>query len=77
MLVGWLPLIHGDEGEVEFVFALEHDFLVRDLQQGRRAEGSADGEQRQGRLLRLPVLAVQDLYPPSDIQPLQHIDASV
>lgn len=65
-----LPLIHGDEGQVQPVFALEHALLVREFQQGWRAEWGADGEEGQGRLFRLSILAVEDFHPSSNVQSL-------
>ena len=65
-----LPLIHGDEGEVESMFTLKHALLVRQFQQTRRSERSADGEQGQRRLFHLAVLSVKDLYTTPDVQSL-------
>ena len=65
-----LPLIHGDEGEVEPMFALEHALLVGQLEQTRRSERSADGEQGQRRLFHLAVLPVEDLDATPDVQSL-------
>ena len=65
------PLIHGDEGEVEPVFALEHALLVRQLEQRRRPERRADGEQRQRRLLRFAILSVQHFDAAPNVQSLR------
>ncbi len=65
-----LPLIHGDEGEIESMFTFEHALLMRQFEQARWAERRADGEQGQGRLFRLAVLSVKHLHTASDIQSL-------
>lgn len=61
-------LIHGHQGEVQFVLRLEHVLLVRDLQEAWRPERSAVGEEGQRRLLRLAVLAVEHLDPAANVQ---------
>jgi hypothetical protein len=66
-----LPLVHGYKAEVEFVLALEHDLLLGNLQQRRRSERSADGKEREGGLLRLAILPMENFDSPSDIQPLK------
>lgn len=52
------------------MFALEHALLVGQLEQTRRAERSADGEQGQRRLFHLAVLPVKDLDTTPDVQSL-------
>ena len=66
-----LPLVQGDEGEVQLVLRLEHDLLVRDLQQGRGSERGAQTEQGQGGFLVLLVLPVKHLDLAPDIQTLE------
>lgn len=67
---GVSPLVNGEHGEVQLVLGLEHELLLRHVQQRRRSEGSAEGEERQHRLLRLPVLALKDPDPATDVQTL-------
>ena len=49
---------------------LEHELLLRHVEQRGRPEGGAEGEQRQHRLLGLPVLALQHPDTAADVQPL-------
>lgn len=53
------------------MFRLVHHFLLREFEERGRAEGRADGEESQGRVLGLAVLAVEHLDSPSDVQPLR------
>ena len=55
------------------MLALEHALLVGQLEQTRRAERSADGEQGQRRLFHLAVLPVEDLDTTPDIQSLSFV----
>ena len=66
------PLIHGNEGQIEPVFALEHALFVRQFEQRRRTERRTNGEQGQRRLFGLPVLAVQHFDASSDVQSLSN-----
>ena len=67
------PLIHGDEGEIESMFALEHALLVRQFEQRRWTEWRTDGKQGQWRLLHLAILAVKNLHSTPDVQSLRAI----
>ena len=49
---------------------LEHNLLLRHLQEGGGTERGADAEEGQGRVLGLTVLAVQSLEAASDVQSL-------
>lgn len=53
------------------MFALEHALLVRQLEQRRRPERRADGEQRQRRLLRFAILSVQHFDAAPNVQSLR------
>ena len=66
------PLIHGNEGQIEPVLALEHALFVRQFEQRRRTERRTNGEQGQRRLFGLPVLAVQHFDASSDVQSLSN-----
>ena len=59
--------IEGHDAEVELVFGLEHDLLLRHLEQGRGSEGGADAEQGQRGLLRFSILAMEGLYAAPDV----------
>lgn len=65
-----LPLIHRDQTEVELVLALEHHLLLGHLQKARRAEWGAECKKGQRWVLRFPILSVEDLNPPADVQTL-------
>jgi hypothetical protein len=65
-----LPLVHRYECEIEFVLALEHHLLLRNLKQRRRPKRGADGEQCKRWLFRLAVLPMENFDSPSDIQSL-------
>lgn len=52
------------------MFAFKHALLVRQFEQTRRSERSADGKQGQRRLFHLAVLAVQHLHTTPDIESL-------
>jgi len=62
------PLVHRHQREVQLVLGLEHVLLVGDLQQAGRSEGRAVGEEGQWGLLRLAVLAMEDLDPSANVQ---------
>ena len=49
---------------------LEHELLLRHVEERGWSEGSAEGEQRQHGLLRLPMLTLQYPDPAADVQPL-------
>ena len=66
----FLPLVHGDEGEIEAMFAFEHALLVRQFEERRWTERSANGKQGQRRLFRLAVLPVQNFYSAPNVQSL-------
>lgn len=53
------------------MFRLVHHFLLREFEERGRAEGRADGEESQGRVLGLAVLPVEHLDSPSHVQPLR------
>ena len=65
-------MIHGNEGQIEPVLALEHALFVRQFEQRRRTERRTNGEQGQRRLFGLPVLAVQHFDASSDVQSLSN-----
>ena len=50
---------------------LEHDLLLWDVQERGRSKGCAYAEERQGRVVSLLVLAVQNFNPAADVQPLE------
>jgi hypothetical protein len=61
------PGVKGNDGEVELVLGLEHDLLLGHLEEGGRAEGGADAEEGEGRVLRFSILAVEGFYSTSNI----------
>ena len=65
------PAVHGDEGKVELVLGLEHDLLLGDVEEGGRAEGRADAEEGQRRILALLVLTVEDFDAAANVQTLK------
>lgn len=56
------------------MLGLEHDLLLRDVEQRGRPERRADAEQRQRRVLRLLVLAVEHLDAAADVQALEEME---